>query len=77
MARLVESVAGAFGEAVTWEKVVTKELAGASRALDLSRRLGRVVPVPSIVINGELAYETTPPAEELEARLRGGVAGSG
>jgi hypothetical protein len=76
MARVVESVAGALGEAVQWEKVVTKELGGASRLLDLSRRLGRPVPVPSIFINGDLAYEITPACEELEARLSQLISGS-
>ncbi len=70
MARVVESVAEGFGEAVRWEKVVTKDLEGAGRSLELSRTLGRPVPVPSIFINGELAYETTPPPEDLEARIR-------
>jgi hypothetical protein len=70
MARVVESVAEGFGKAVHWEKVVTKELAGATRSMDLSKRLGRPVPVPSIFINGELAYAMTPAPEDLEARIR-------
>ena len=70
MARVVESVTDAFGDVVHWEKVITKELVGATRSIELSRSLGRPVPVPSIFIDGELAYETTPAREELEARIR-------
>jgi len=54
-----------------WEKVVTKELKGAKRFLDLSRIYGRNLPVPSIIINGRLVFETTPSPEELKDCLDG------
>ncbi len=65
MARVVESVAEDYTEALNWEKVVTKELKGAMRYGDLSKTLGRLAPVPSIFINGELVFDTTPGPEEL------------
>jgi len=67
MTRVVESVAPEFENVLTWEKVVTKDLAGARRFSEFSKALGRLVPVPSIVIEGELVFETTPGVEELEA----------
>ncbi len=69
MARVVETVVPGFAGRVEWEKVVTKELAGAMRFGELTRQLGRPAPVPSIFIDGELAFDTTPSTEELEAHL--------
>lgn len=66
---MVESIAPQYGEALHWEKVVTKELRGATRSIELSRSLGRPAPVPSIFINGRLAFEYTPSVEELRERL--------
>ncbi len=65
MTRVVESVAPEFEEVLTWETVITKELAGAQRYQEFSKRLGKPVPVPSIAINGELVFESIPGAEEL------------
>jgi hypothetical protein len=69
MTRVVESVAGGYSECLRWRKVITKTLEGAGRYQQLSRSLGRPAPVPSIFINGELAFEITPGPEELKACL--------
>jgi hypothetical protein len=66
MTRVVESVVPEFKNVLTWEKVVTKDLAGAMRYSEFSKSLGRPAPVPSIVIEGELVFETTPGAKELK-----------
>jgi hypothetical protein len=47
--------------------VVTKDLGGARRFCEFSKALGRLVPIPSIAIEGELVFETTPSVEELKA----------
>ena len=67
MTRVVESVAPAFEDVLTWEKVITRELAGAQRYEEFSKILRRPAPVPSIAINGQLIFETTPGTEELKA----------
>ena len=67
MTRVVESVAAEFENYLTWEKVVTKDLAGARRYSEFSKAQGRLVPIPSIAIEGELVFETTPGAEELKS----------
>ena len=67
MTRVVESVVPEFEDVLTWEKIVTKDLAGARRFSELSKTLGRLVPIPSIVIEDELVFETTPSVEELKA----------
>jgi hypothetical protein len=67
MARVVESVAAEFENCLTWEKVVTKDLAGAKRFSEFSKAQGRLVPIPSIVIEGELVFEMTPGVEELKS----------
>lgn len=69
MARVVESVVPAYGTQVFWEKVITKELIGAKRYMELSRLHGRNLPVPSIIIDGKLVFETTPSLEELKGWL--------
>ena len=71
MARVVESIAPDYPEALFWEKVVTKERKGALRLIELSKKLGRPAPVPSIYINGELVFETTPRQAELKEFLDG------
>ncbi len=69
MARVVESVAPDYGEALHWEKIETNQMAGAMWFGELSKNLGRPVPVPSIFIDGELIFDTTPGQEELKACL--------
>ena len=67
MTCVVEAVAPEFEKILTWDKVVTKDLEGAGRFNEYSKALGRLVPIPSIVINGQLVFETTPGSEELKA----------
>lgn len=71
MARVVESVVGEFGERLVWEKVVTKEMAGAMRFTELSKSLGRPAPVPSIFVDGRLIFDRTPSQEQLVEYLYG------
>lgn len=69
MARLVESVAADYKGFVQWEKVVTNDLNGAKRFIELSDHLGRPAPIPSIFINGELTFMSTPASGELKEVL--------
>ena len=65
MTRVVEAVAPEFKKNLTWEKVVTRDPGGARRFKELSKALGKLLPIPSIVIEGKLVFETTPGAEVL------------
>jgi len=67
MTRVVETVAAEYGDRLNWQKIVTKDLAGAKRYQSFSKSLGRPAPVPCIVIEGELVFETTPSTEDLKA----------
>jgi hypothetical protein len=69
MARVVESVVSRYGKELKWEKVITKTNIGAKRLFDLSINLGHLLPVPSILVNGRLAFDSIPSAEELKAFL--------
>ena len=69
MARVVESVAPEYEDSLNWDKVITKEMGGALRHGELSKSLGRPAPVPSIFINGELIFDTTPSQEDLRECL--------
>lgn len=67
MTRVVEAVAPEYGDRLNWQKIVTKDLAGAKRYQSFSKSLGRPAPVPCIVIEGKLVFETTPSTEALKA----------
>jgi hypothetical protein len=67
MTRVVETVVPDYKDVLTWEKVVTRNLAGATRYQEFSKSLGRPAPVPSIVIEGELVFDATPSAEALRS----------
>lgn len=69
MTRVVEAVATDYGDKLCWEKIVTRSSAGAKRYQNFSKSLGRPVPVPSIVIEGQLVFETTPGIEALKAYI--------
>jgi protein-disulfide isomerase len=69
MTRVVESVASQYEADLKWEKVVTKINDGAKRLFDLSIKLGHLLPVPSILINGKLAFDSIPSPAELKAFL--------
>ncbi len=69
MTRVVESVAVDYSDCLRWRKVITKTLEGAGRYQQLSRSLGRPAPVPSIFINSQLVFDSTPGPEELKACL--------
>ena len=67
MTRVVETVAAEYGDKLHWEKIVTRNLAGAKRYQSFSKSLGRPAPVPCIVIEGELVFDATPSTEALKA----------
>ena len=69
MTRVVEAVAMEYGDRLNWEKIVTKDLAGAKRYQDFSKSLGRPAPIPCIVIEGELVFDATPSTEALKAGI--------
>ncbi|MBI5445457.1 MAG: hypothetical protein HY900_30115 [Deltaproteobacteria bacterium] len=69
LARVVEAVAPEFGKAVRVETVVLKTRDGARRFRALREELGRFPPVPSLFLDGQLAFPSTPSLEELRARL--------
>jgi hypothetical protein len=70
LARVVEAVAPEFGAAVRCETVLLKTREGARRFRELSAALGRLAPIPSIFLDGELAFGTTPAVEELRLCLQ-------
>jgi hypothetical protein len=69
MARVVETVMSDYSGSIRWEIVITKKLEGAVRHAELSKKLGRPMPVPSIFINGELAFESIPSVDDLRVCL--------
>jgi hypothetical protein len=70
MARVVETVAADLGDRLRWEKVITKDLRGALRYGEICKHQGKPIPVPSILVDGELAFVTTPGPEELKQFLQ-------
>ncbi len=74
MTRVVEKTAPKFGKKVKVCIVVTKTLVGAKRYMALVQKAGRRLPVPSIIINEQLAFGTTPDVETLWDHLEKMVA---
>jgi hypothetical protein len=74
MARVVETVVSDYSDSIRWEIVFTKKLEGALRHAELSKKLGRPMPVPSIVIDGELVFESIPSMEQLRERIEWQIA---
>ena len=77
MARVVAEVAPEFENALEWETVITKELIGAKRYAELSKSRGRPMPVPSIILDGKLVFDSIPSVEELRECLTGYIQSSG
>ncbi|MBR9980609.1 MAG: hypothetical protein KFF50_06255 [Desulfatitalea sp.] len=71
MARVVESVIADYEDVIRWNIVITKTLDGALRYQELSRKLGRPAPIPSIVIDDELVFDAIPSVEQLRSYLDG------
>jgi len=69
MAQVVAEVAPHFGNAVSWEKVIITQKEGALRFDELAQKIGRLPPVPSIFIDSELVFDTTPGSEILREVL--------
>jgi thiol-disulfide isomerase/thioredoxin len=69
MALVVAEVAPDYGNAVSWKKVIITQKEGALRFDELAQKLGRLPPVPSIFIDSELVFDTTPGPEILREVL--------
>ncbi len=75
MARVVEQVAPQFEDRFKGRlqvvKVVTRTMEGATRYQVLSKTHGKLLPIPSIVIDGLLVFDTTPGVQVLARHLSG------
>lgn len=56
----VREVAPEFEERMEWRVVLLKKREGAERFLELTRKLGKAPPIPSILINERVAFERIP-----------------
>jgi len=70
MAEVVEKAVKKFGARVRWEKVELTKKKGAQRYAELSVRNGVVAPVPSLFVNGKLAFGMVPSLRVLEDYLK-------
>jgi hypothetical protein len=69
MARVVEAVVADFSDTIHWKIVVTKSREGAARHAELSKKSGRRMPVPAIVIGGQLVFDSIPSTDDLREYL--------
>jgi predicted thioredoxin/glutaredoxin len=59
-----------FGDLVEIETVIRQgDRENAQRFLDLCKKAGKMLPVPTILINGEVAFTSVPHPSELEAAI--------
>jgi len=67
----VEMIVDIFGDLVEIQTVIRQgDRENAQRFLDLCARAGRMLPVPTILINGEVAFTSVPHPNELEDTIR-------
>ena len=56
----VREIAPEFEGVIEWRVVLLKEREGANRYLELAQKLGKNPPIPSILINERVAFESIP-----------------
>jgi hypothetical protein len=65
----VREIAPIFAGCMEWRVVLLKEREGAERYLELARKLGKNPPIPSILINEQLAFERIPGPQLLKTTI--------
>jgi hypothetical protein len=67
----VDMIVDVFGDLIDIQTVIRQgDRKNAQRFLDLCARAGRMLPVPTILINGEVAFTSVPHPNELEDTIR-------
>ena len=66
----VDMIVDVFGDMVDIQTVIRQgDRKNAQRFLDLCVKAGKMLPVPTILINGEVAFTSVPHPSELEAAI--------
>ncbi len=65
----VREIAPAFVGLIEWRAVLLKERDGAGRYMELIWKLGKNPPIPSILINERVAFETIPGPQLLKTTI--------
>ena len=66
----VDMIAEKYGDKIEIETVIRQGgMENAERFLKLCEKAGRMLPVPTILINGEVAFTTVPHPSELERAI--------
>ena len=66
----VDMVAETFGDQIDIQTIIRRgDLKNAMRFLSLCKKAGRLLSVPTILINGEVAFSTVPHPDELKAAI--------
>ena len=66
----VDMIVEIFGDLIEIQTVIRQgDRENAQRFLDLCKKAGRMLPVPTILINGEVAFTSVPHPSELEAAI--------
>jgi hypothetical protein len=67
----VDMIVDVFGDMIDIQTVIRQgDRKNAQRFLDLCARAGKMLPVPTILINGEVAFTSVPHPNELEDAIR-------
>ena len=67
----VREIAPLFEGILEWRVVTLKERDGAERYLELTRKLGKNPPIPSILIDERVAFERIPGPQLLKTTIEG------
>jgi len=65
----VKEVAPFFVDRIEWRVVLLKQREGAERYLELTRKIGKNLPIPSILINEQIAFVRIPGPHLLKTTI--------
>jgi len=67
---MVDMVAEAFGDQIEIQTIIRRgNLTNSLRFLSVCRKAGKLLPVPTILINGEVAFTNVPPPDDLKLAI--------
>lgn len=66
----VDMIIDTYGDKVDVQTIIRRGVIGdAERFLELCERAGKMLPVPTILINGEVAFDSVPHPDELKKAI--------
>ena len=65
----IENLLAEHPGAITWEAVDALSRSGAKRYQELRQQAGKEIPVPAVLVDGRIAFDCMPKADDLTSLL--------